>query len=218
MDELLDLMLTPLEEGLSGQVRQRLAQSRNDPEAEEDEFYIFREALQDVPDEGSPGWWLDPVQCRWWLCLHVDWKAYDEVAWQVQAICRTLHLELGFVSGAEAQWTSYFNAVDRPRSRPPDSGSLSHLSLPDRLKAALGRARKTVRRAPPVTPPKPAPLSDTPTLDVLEDASGWLRRQGYDLLYLDTGGDEYLALPIRLCLLSQARTVAEGLNIPTFLV
>ncbi len=218
MDELLDLILTPLQAGLSGQVRQRLERFRNDPESEGDNFYVLREALQDMPNEFPHAWWLDPAQCRWWLCLHVDWKAYDEVAWQVQAICRTLGLETRFVSEAEAQWDSSFNEIDRLRSRHPDSRSASYASLPDRLKAALGKIGKAVRRAPPVALPEPAPPSDTPTLEALEDGSEWLRRQGYELLYLDTGGDEYLAVPLRLGLLTQATAVAERLHISTFLI
>ena len=224
MDELLDLILAPLAVGLPGQVRQRLEECLNDPEAEGDSLYAFREALQDwpalqdMPDDFSPAWWLDPAHCRWWLCLHVDWKAYSEVAWQVQAICRTLGLETGFVSETEAHWDSYFNEVDRLRSRHPDASSASNVSLPDRLKAALSKIGKAVWRSPPVALPRPIPPSDTPTRDVLEDGSDWLRRQGYELLYLDTGGDEYLAVPVRLDLLAEARAVAERLNIPTFLV
>ena len=220
MDELLELILTPLDVGLSGQIRQRVEGGQDDPEAEDDEFYVFREALQDFPDRGPPEWWLDPATCRWWLSLHVDWKAYDEVAWQVQAICRTLGLETGFVSEAEAQWDSYFEELDRLRSRHADSGSVSQVSLPDRLKVALGKIGKAARQTSlgelmkQVQPP--SPNSSTP--DVLEDASEWLRRQGYELLYLDTGGDEHLAVPVRLDLLAQARAVAEGLNIPTYLV
>ena len=215
---MLDLILTPLEEELSGQVRQCLAHSQADPEAEDNEFHVFREALQGVPDKGPPEWWLDPAQCRWWLCLHVDWKGYDEVAWQVQAICRTLGLETGFVSEAQAQWDSYFNEPDRLRSRHPDSSSVSYVSLPDRLNVALDKIGKAVRRPSPVTPPKPSPPSDTPTRDVLEEGSGWLRQQGYELLYFGTGGDEYLAVPVRFGMLAMARTVAERLNISTCLV
>ncbi|WP_293914150.1 hypothetical protein [Deinococcus sp.] len=65
--------------------------------------------------------------------------------------------------------------------------------------------------------PRPArqPPSDTPTLDVLGEASEWLRAQGYNLLHLDTGGDEYLAVPIRRDLLTQAQAAAGRLNIPT---
>ncbi|MGY2893490.1 DUF6630 family protein [Deinococcus sp. UYEF24] len=220
MNELLELILTPLEAGLSGQVRQRVEGGKDDPEAEDDGFYVFREALQDFPDKGPPEWWLDPAQCRWWLCLHVDWKAYDEVAWQVQAICRTLGLKTGFVSEAEAQWDSYFEKLDRLRSRPADSGSVSQVSLTDRMKAALGKIGKVARQISPGELMKQVrpPSSNSSTPDVLEDASEWFRRQGYELLYLDTGGDEYLAVPVRLDLLAQARAVAERLNIPTSLV
>ncbi|WP_407538718.1 hypothetical protein Q0M94_11090 [Deinococcus radiomollis] len=220
MNELLELILTPLEAGLSGQLRQRVEGDQDDLKAEDDNLYVFGEALQDFPDRDSPEWWLDPAQCRWWLCLHVDWKAYSEVAWQVQAICRTLGLETGFVSEAEAQWDSYFEELDRLRSRHADSGSVSQVSLTDRLKAALGKLGKAARQISlgelmkQVQPPSPNFL----TPDVLGDASEWLRRQGYELLYLDTGGDEHLAVPVRLDLLVQARAVAERLSIPTHLV
>lgn len=224
MDELLELILTPLETELAGQVRQRLEKCRNDPDAEEDEFYLLREALQDFPGSFPPEWWLDPAHCRWWLSLHVDWKAYDEVAWPVQAICRTLGLETGFVSEAEAQWSS-FGELDRLRSDHSGSaaGHRVAASMLDRLKASLsnvglGNMGKTGRHVAPVVPPKPTPPSETPTLDVLEDGSAWLRRQGYELLHIGTGGDEYLAVPVRLDLLAEARTAAEQLKISTFLI
>ena len=101
MDALLDLVLAPLEAeqpALCLAVRPRLAQTRLDPDL--DELGALKEALQDFPDEYPPGWWLDPAHCRWWLCLHVDWKASDEVEWQVQAIARTLGLPGEFGSAA----------------------------------------------------------------------------------------------------------------------
>jgi hypothetical protein len=45
-----------------------------------------------------------------------------------------------------------------------------------------------------------------------------LRERGYELLHLKTGGDEYLAVAIRLDLLTQAQAVAERLKISTYLV
>ncbi|WP_424949453.1 DUF6630 family protein [Deinococcus sp.] len=161
---MLDIILAPLEAeqpGLCQSVRQRFAETRLDLDS--DELYALKEALQDAPGEYPPGWWLDPAQSRWWLCLHVDWKAWDEVEWQVQAMARTLKLEGGgFVS-----------------------------------RVAAG----------------PAPLM----LDVLAEASAWLRLLGHGLLYLDTEGDEYLAVPVRQELLDAAADIARRLNIPTFL-
>ena len=55
-------------------------------------------------------------------------------------------------------------------------------------------------------------------MDVLGEASEWLQERGYELLYLDTGGDEYLAFPVRLDLLARAQAVLERLNISTYLV
>lgn len=73
-----------------------------------DPLHAMRDVLQDFPEEYPDGWWLDSSQCRWWLSLHVDWKAYDEVAWQAQAIARTLNLDTAFVSPAAAEWDDYF--------------------------------------------------------------------------------------------------------------
>ena len=164
MDTLLNIILTPLEAeraGLCQSVRRRFAETRLD--LDHDELYALKEALQDCPDEYPPGWWLDPAQCEWWLCLHVDWKAWDEVEWQVQAIARTLELESG--------------------------GFVSQVAV------------------------SPTALM----LDVLAEASAWVRLRGYELLYLDTKSDEYLAVPVRQAVLNAATDVARRLNIPTFL-
>lgn len=227
MNELLDLILAPLQRELSGQLRQRLEHVLYDPE-EDDRFYLFREALNDFPDEVSPsGWWLDPASCRWWLCLHVDWKAYDEVAWQVQAISRTLGLDTGFASATEAQWDAYFEALKdlqagRPKSRTPEAQRADDTAGPTvrrRLRAGLDSLGRAMRRASPAELLRPIqpPSPNAPTLDVLSDGADWLRERGYDLLFLDTGGDEYLAVPVRLGLLEQARAAAGRLNVPTFL-
>ena len=218
MNELLDLILTPLQAELSGQVRQRFKSCQSDPDAQGDGLSALREALQDLSDGFPPAWWLDSDHCCWWLCLHVDWKAYDEVAWQVQAICRTLGLAHKSGFEAEAQWNGYFEKLDRLRSRHSDSGSASHSSLVGGLRARLGRIGNAGRRQGPVVPPKPSPPPGTPTLDVMQDASEWLQHQGYDLLYFETGGDDYLAVPVRLDLLAQATAAAERLDSSTFLV
>ena len=81
MDELLDLILAPLSGGLADQVRQRFEVTRADPDVGEP--HALQDALQDFPDEFPPEWWLDPARCRWWSALHVDWKAYSEVEFQV---------------------------------------------------------------------------------------------------------------------------------------
>ena len=39
-------------------------------------------------------------------------------------------------------------------------------------------------------------------MDVLSEASGWLRARGYELLYLETGGGDYLAVPVGCGLLA----------------
>lgn len=174
MDGLLNLILAPLDRRLADQVRQRFEVTRHDPDT--DDLHALQDALQDFPDETAPDWWLDPARCRWWLCLHVDWKAYDEVEWQVQAIARTLHLD-GLFSSREV------------------------------LTLGLQFDHPEVLTTTP---------SDTPTMDVLGEASEWLHPQGYELLYLGTGGDEYLAVPVRLGLLAQA--AAERLNISAYLV
>ena len=176
MDELLDLILAPLSGGLADQVRQRFEVTRTDPDVGEP--HALQDALQDFPDEFPPEWWLDPARCRWWSALHVDWKAYDEVAWQVQAIARTLGLD--------------------------DLFSSQEVSLLD-----LQFDHPELLTTPP---------SDTPTMDVLGEASEWLQERGYELLYLDTGGDEYLAFPVRLDLLARAQAALERLNVSTYLV
>lgn len=220
MDELLDLILAPLSGGLADQVRQRFEVTRTDPDVGEP--HALQDALQDFPDEFPPEWWLDPARCRWWLALHVDWKAYDEVAWQVQAIARTLGLEVDFESKEAVEWDGYFDHVrNLGRTKPSAAqGAAPGTSLLKRLGAGLvgiGRAIRKVSRGEPL-PPARQPPSDTPTMDVLGEASEWLRVQGYELLYLDTGGDEYLAFPVRLDLLARAQAALERLNISTYLV
>ncbi|OCS43718.1 DUF6630 family protein [Ralstonia pickettii] len=51
--------------------------------------------------------------------------------------------------------------------------------------------------------------------DGLLDFGAWLRPHGYELLHVDTGGDDYFAFPIRADLLQEARLYAEraGLKI-----
>ncbi|GGQ99066.1 DUF6630 family protein [Deinococcus ruber] len=158
MTELLALILSPLPPELSSEIGRRFQQLVEDT----DEVHALCEALQDVPDDFLPGWWLDSAASRFWLCLHVDWKASDEVEWQVQATARSLGLPATFVSALSGQ--------------------------------------------PQAT-----------TLDVLKEAAAWLRRHGYEFMALDTGGDEYLSVPIRLDLLRQAFAVADQLALSTSL-
>ncbi len=207
MDELLDLILAPLDRGLADQVRQRFEVTRADPDL--DNLWALDEALQDWPDEGPPDWWL---------ALHVDWKAYGNVAWQVQAIAHTLGLEVNFESKETMEWDRYFDQLDLTKAA--ETQALATPSLLEKLRQYLENFRRGIR---PVSTPEPLPLarqppSNTPTMDVLGEASEWLQERGYDLLYLDTGGDEYLAVPIRLDLLAQAQAATERLDISTYLV
>lgn len=101
MNELLHLLTEPLQEGLKNQILERFrALQLEDPFR--DVFDLLRDTLQDFPElerypQGwPPGWWLEPNLSRWWLCLSVDWKASEEVAWQIQAISRTLELTGGY--------------------------------------------------------------------------------------------------------------------------
>ncbi len=111
MEALLELILAPLEPGMAAQVRLCYGATRHDPDA--NELYALNEALRDSPDEYPPDWWPDPARCRWWLGLHVDWKAYDEVAWQIRAISHSLGLEPGFESSEAARWHGYFEQGNR---------------------------------------------------------------------------------------------------------
>ena len=111
-------------------------------DSEGDELHALIEALGDYPDAYPPQWWLNPSMCRWWLRVHVDWKAVDEVNWQVQAVARTLGVQDVF------DWQG-----------PPNLNS-SHM------------------------------------LDVLRDATRWLEARGVLLVGVNTGGDEYLLLPV----------------------
>ncbi len=198
MNELLDLILAPLGGGLADQVRQRFEVTRADPDA--GELHALQDALQDFPGELPPKWWLDPARCLWWLALHVDWKAYDEVAWQMQSIARTLGLDVDFESAEAVEWDGYFDHVRNLGRAKPSAvqGAAPGTSLPKRLGAGLVGIGRAIRKGSRGELLKSArhPPSDTPTMDVLGEASGWLRERGYELLYLDTGGDEYLAVPI----------------------
>ena len=217
MNELLDLILAPLGGGLADQVRQRFEVTRADPDV--GELHALQDAMQDFPDESfTDSWWLDPARCRWWLCLHVDWKAYDEVEFQVQAIAHTLGLEVDFESAESVEWDVYFDQPDLTKAAVTQA--LATPSLLGKLTQSLENFRRGIRpvSTPEPLPPARQPPSDTPTMDVLGEASGWLRERGYELLYLDTGGDEYLAVPVRLDLLAQAQAAAEHLNISTYLV
>lgn len=216
MDELLELILTPLGGGLADQVRQRFEATRADPDV--GELHALQDALQDFPDESPPEWWLDPARCRWWLCLHVDWKAYDEVAWQVQAIARTLGLETTFESVEAEEWDAYFDQLDLAKASATQTAT--GVSLLGRLTQGLDNLRSGMKPGSTSEPLLPAPTapSDTPTMDVLGEASGWLRDRGYELLCLSTGGDEYLAVPIRLDLLARAQAAAEHVSVSAYLI
>ena len=218
MDKLLDLILTPLDRGLADQIRQRFEITRADPDT--DELHALQDALQNFPDESfTDDWWLDPARCRWWLALHVDWKAYSEVEWQVQAIARTLGLEVNFGSKEAVEWDGYFDQLDLARAAVAQTLA-TPVSLLGKLRQGLENFRRGIR---PVSTPEPLsptlkPPSNTPTMDVLGEASEWLRERGYELLYLGTGGDEYVAVPIQLDLLAQAQAAAECVSISTYLV
>ncbi|TSA85683.1 hypothetical protein FNU79_09540 [Deinococcus detaillensis] len=164
MDELLERLLTPLAEPHCQAVRQRW-QRRSPEDAEySSELDSLAAALQDYPEVYPPEWWLNPVLSRWWLCLRVDWKAVDEVEWQVQAISHTLGLR-----------------------EPPFVSQVAHQSG--------------------VCVPM-----------VLIAAAAWLRLRGYELLEIDTGGDEYLAFPVRLSLLREAFQATHTLSLCTHLI
>ncbi|WP_439889799.1 DUF6630 family protein [Ralstonia sp. 25C] len=87
------------------------------------------------------------------LTVWVDWKASDEIEWQVEKLLDTL--------GIDARWEW---AVAEPERT-----------------VALG----------------------------LLDFGAWLRPHGYELLHVDTGGDDYFALPIRTDLLDDALAHAQ---------
>ncbi len=91
MNELLLSLIEPLEQELQTQILKRFKVLQLEGA---DPLDLLCQTLQDFPrlESYPPNWWLDPHLCRWWLCLSVDWKASDEVAWQIQAIARTLEL------------------------------------------------------------------------------------------------------------------------------
>ena len=140
--------------------------------------------------------------------------------WQVQVIARTLGLDVNFGSKEAVEWDGYFDHVrNLGRAKPSAAQDAAPgTSLLKRLGTGLvsiGQAIRKVSQGEPLPPARQSP-SNTPTIDVLGDASEWLRERGYELLYLDTGGDEYLAAPVRFGLLAQA--AAERVNISTYLV
>lgn len=156
MHDLLDLLLTPLrasQEVLCRHVRQRYQDAAQDLDS--DEVTALREALQDPPaDDYPPGWWLDPHLSRWWLCLHVDWKASDEVHWQAQAIARTLGLDVDAVGPPPAPDTPMLDALAEASSRLHalgyallylDTDSDEYLAVPVRHDL-LRQARDTAER------------------------------------------------------------------------
>ena len=119
---------------MAAQVRLCYGATRHDPDA--NELYALNEALRDSPDEYPPDWWPDPARCRWWLGLHVDWKAYDEVAWQIRAISHSLGLEPGFESSEAARWHGYFEYLQNPNGRTNSAAQqiASRISLLKRLR------------------------------------------------------------------------------------
>ena len=133
----------------------------------------------------------------------------------MQATAHTLGLETGFESPEAARWDGYFEYLD---SLNRQTNSAARQKAP--RTSLLQRLRQALQNWEDDLPLKPArqPPSETPTMDVLSEASGWLRAHGYELLFLETGGDEYLAVPLRLDLLEQARSEAGRLNIPTYLL
>ncbi|WP_310583138.1 hypothetical protein [Deinococcus sp.] len=92
------------------------------------------------------------------------------------------------------------------------------VSLPRRSRQRLENYRRRIKlgATPEPLPPALKPLSDTPTMNVLGEASGWRCERGYE--HLDTGDDDSLAVPIRLDLLAQAQAAAERVNVSAYLV
>ncbi|WP_420596985.1 DUF6630 family protein [Deinococcus sp.] len=104
MEQLLALILQPLEQERREAISQYWHDTVLSSEEAEGELYLLSQALHDYPEVCPPGWWLGGSFSRWWLRLRVDWKASDEVEWQVQAIARTLHIpEARFVSRVAQQ-------------------------------------------------------------------------------------------------------------------
>lgn len=106
-----------------------------------DERHALTQALQDTAvierlGDFEPDWWNDPHVCRWWLCVHVDWKAADEVGWQVAAAARTLNLHdayrkssvIGTVEDELDRAEAWFAARDVALVRVPTGGD-DHLAL-----------------------------------------------------------------------------------------
>lgn len=136
-------ILEVITEPLDAVLRQRIVERYQAfLESEEHEHSALIEALGDYPDVYPPQWWLNPSLCRWWLRVHVDWKATDEVIWQVQAVARTLGIPGVF------DWQG------------PPNLNASHM------------------------------------LDMLRDATRWFEVRGVLLVGVNTGGDEYLLLPV----------------------
>ena len=117
MNDLLHLLTEPLQEGLQTQILERFRALQLESE---DPLDRLRDTVQDFPEleDYSKAWWLEPALCGWWLCLYVDWKASDEVQWQIQAIARTLALPGRYV------WNSQGLALEQ--AQVPDA--LEHAS------------------------------------------------------------------------------------------
>lgn len=62
------------------------------------------------------------------------------------------------------------------------------------------------------------PGAASPVYDHLLAAAPWFRARHFELVLLDSGGDEYLVMPIRIDLLRQAFLVADRLGVPTRLL
>jgi hypothetical protein len=62
------------------------------------------------------------------------------------------------------------------------------------------------------------PIRPAEVIEVLTDAAAWFRQQGFELLCLNSGGDEYLAVPLRLDTLSRAIGVLDRMDIRWFQV
>ncbi|WP_425147350.1 DUF6630 family protein [Deinococcus sp.] len=154
MDELLALILEPLDAERMAEIAGRVRRGRQEA-LEGEELDALRAALQDAPDEYADGWWLDPARSRFWLCLCVDWKASDEVEWQVQGMARTLGLPGGFRSVAMSQPGSQTPDVLREAATwmqgggfdllGLETGSDAYMALPIRLDS-LERARQEAER------------------------------------------------------------------------
>ena len=98
----LEFVLAPLAAG-QPEIHRLISERLDASQTSSDDLYSMIDPLQDTPDDFAGEWWLDPGRCRFWLCLFMDWKADEEVEWQVQAIARTLGLNSDFTNSTYGQ-------------------------------------------------------------------------------------------------------------------